>query len=156
VHSLTRRVSFLLVYETLTTKDPEVGDIELLPNKELIWGLLKKSMKIDPICCITRRIDSFRPKSLRCVIIIYHCSCESNQGLVLAFNNSILLRGVGGGEFMLDILFVTPIFNVHILELGVIVTLNLHNLRVVFSLSSSCKSLISGVSLLSPTNKVQV
>jgi hypothetical protein len=42
---------------------------------------------------------------------------------------------------MLDTLFVTPIFNVHVLELRAIVTLDLHNWRVVFSLMSSCKSL---------------
>jgi hypothetical protein len=42
---------------------------------------------------------------------------------------------------MLDTLFVTPIFNVHVLELGAIITPDLHNLRVVFSLGSSSKSL---------------
>jgi hypothetical protein len=43
------------------------------------------------------------------------------------FNNSILLRGIGGGEFMLDTLFVTPIFNVHVIKLGATVTPDLHN-----------------------------
>jgi hypothetical protein len=42
---------------------------------------------------------------------------------------------------MLYTLFVIPIFNVHVLELGAIVTPDLHNLRVVFSLSSYSKSL---------------
>ena len=41
------------------------------------------------------------------------------------------LACVGCGELMLDALFIAPFFNLHILELGAVVTPDLHNRGVV-------------------------
>jgi hypothetical protein len=90
---------------------------------------------------MTSRVDCFHPKLFGCSIVVQHGSCKSDQGLVLVFHYSILLRCVGGEEFMLDAFFIALFFNVHVLEFGAVVTSDLHNLSVVLPLSSSCKCL---------------
>ena len=59
---------------------------------------------------------------------IFPLSPAGNEAAICAsWVSIILLRRVGGGELMRDALFIAPFFNLHILELGAVVTPDLHN-----------------------------
>ena len=56
-------------------------------------------------------------------------------------NDSILLRCVGGKEFMLDSFFIALLIHLVVLEFGAIVTQDLHNVKPELSLGSLGESL---------------
>jgi hypothetical protein len=57
-------------------------------------------------------------------MLIEHRPGHLNNGLILALNNTILLRDIGRGKLMLEAQRNTKSFKMSILELCVIVTIN--------------------------------
>src|SRR5688572_14520404 len=87
------------------------------------------------------RIDHFRPKLIRCLVLIKHCSCGINESSILSLHNPILLWSVWDGEYMINIYLVKILFNVGVLELGAIVTSYSLDLHFKLILCSCCKLL---------------
>jgi hypothetical protein len=69
-------------------------------------------------------VDRFGPISPRNPMLIEHRPGHLNKGLILALNNTILLRDIGRGKLMLEAQRNTKSFKMSILELCVIVTIN--------------------------------
>jgi hypothetical protein len=57
-------------------------------------------------------------------MLIEHCPDHLNNGLILALNNTILLRDIRRGKLMLEVQRSTKGFKISILELCAIVTAN--------------------------------
>ena len=79
-------------------------------------------MKIHPIDDVAGSVDCFSPPHERHVVFNEHCSSHLDEGSVLPFNDSILLRSVWIRELMSDAHLIKEFLYAGILELGVIVT----------------------------------
>src|SRR6185437_13432963 len=90
---------------------------------------------------MTRRIDCFRPKLIRDLVFIKHCSCGFYESSILPLNNSILLRCVWYRELMTNSFFIMIFFYVGVLEFGAIVTSYFLDLGFKLVLGSFCKFL---------------
>ena len=91
--------------------------------------------------CMTCHIDCFRPKLIRDLVFIKHCSCGFYESSILPLNNSILLRCVWYQEFMTNSFFIKIFFYVGVLELGAIVASYSLDLGFKLILGSFCKFL---------------
>jgi hypothetical protein len=79
---------------------------------------------------MTCRVDCLHAKSVRGLVFIKHGSCHLYESSVLPFGHPILLRGIGGQKLMLDAFFIKKVFDLSVLELGVVVTSNLLDLGI--------------------------
>jgi hypothetical protein len=68
-------------------------------------------------------------------MLINHYSCKSDQGHVLCFNSSILLRCICCRNFMLDPNFITVLMNVGVVKFLSVVTPYFIDFAVKFILS---------------------
>src|SRR6185312_6914852 len=92
---------------------------------------------------MTCRVDCFRPKLIRDLVLIKHCSCGLNESSIFPLNNSILLRGIWNRELVTNALFIKIFLYVGVLKFGAIVASHFLDLGLKFILSSSCKLLES-------------
>jgi hypothetical protein len=68
--------------------------------------------------------DGFSPKVIGRLKFIQHCSCHLNKCPVLPLNNTILLRGIGCGELVLDPFILKELAHGVVLQLGTVVIAN--------------------------------
>jgi hypothetical protein len=73
-------------------------------------------MKIELVYGVASCIDSFRPKSRRCLVFSKHCPRYVNKRPVLPLYYIILLWHVGSGELMLDAFFLKKLLYLKIFE----------------------------------------
>src|SRR3954470_19568789 len=88
-------------------------------------------MKIHPIDNVARSVDCFLPPHERSVVFSKHRSSHLDEGLVLPFNDAILLRSVWSRELMSDAHLIEEFLYASVLEFGVVVALNVLDLQVV-------------------------
>jgi hypothetical protein len=73
------------------------------PSKsQLIRSFAHEGLKKDATGHMASNVDCFGPKSPRSSMLIGHCSSHLNKGLVLAFNNDILLWYIQRGKLCLS------------------------------------------------------
>ena len=87
-------------------------------------------MKIHPIDDVASSIDCFSPPHKRCVVLSKHRSSHLDEGSVLPFNDSILLRSVWSQELMSDAHLIEEFLYTGVLEFGVVVASNVLNLQL--------------------------
>jgi hypothetical protein len=73
---------------------------------------------------MTCRVDRLGLKLVRSLVLIKYDSYHFYESSILPFDHPIMLRSVGRRKLMLDTFFIKIIFNLSVLELGVIVTFN--------------------------------
>src|SRR3954464_4998986 len=88
-------------------------------------------MKIHPIDDVAGNIDCFSPPHKRCVILNKHHSSHLDEGSVLPFNDTILLRSVWSRELMSDAHLIEEFLYARVLEFGAVVASNVLDLQVV-------------------------
>ena len=88
-------------------------------------------MKIHPIDDVAGNIDCFSPPHKRCVVLSKHRSGHLDEGPVLPFNDTILLRSVWSRELMSDAHFIEEFLYAGVLEFGVVVASNVLDLQAV-------------------------
>ena len=111
--------------------------LRLVTCDYLVGCLAQILMDVETVDGMTRRVDCFGPKTIRSLVLIKHGSCGFNQHPILSFHNSILLRCICSGEFMLDPFFIKKFLNIGVSEFRAIVTSNILDLQFKFILSSS-------------------
>ena len=85
-------------------------------------------MKIHPIDDVAGSVDCFSPPYKRCVVLSKHRSSHLDEGSVLPFNDSILLRSVWSQELMSDAHLIEEFLYARVLEFGVVVASNVLDL----------------------------
>jgi hypothetical protein len=90
-----RRLWPLLKNISLAFKNYKVRDIRLVTDKELIWCLLEKLVKIETVCGMTCCIDHLGLKPVGSLVLIKYDSCHLYESYILSFEHPILLRSVG-------------------------------------------------------------
>src|SRR3954466_953895 len=88
-------------------------------------------MKIHPIDDVAGSIDCFSPPLERRVVFSKHRSSHLDEGSVLPFNDSILLRGVWSRELMSDAHLIEKFLYASVLEFVAVVASNVLDLQVV-------------------------
>jgi hypothetical protein len=98
-------------------------------------------MKVEWVDGVAIDVNRLRPKPIRCLVLIKHGPCHIQKSSILPLHNTILLRCVGRGELMLDVLLLKIAFNLRVLELHSIVAYNLLDSQSELILSLSQESL---------------
>ena len=93
-------------------------------ESQLIRSVLHESSKENTIGNMARGVDRFGPISPRSPMLIEHHLGHLNKGLILALNNTILLRDIRRGKLVLETQRREKGFKMSILELCAIVTSN--------------------------------
>ena len=88
-------------------------------------------MKIHPINDVAGNIDCFSPPHKRCVVLSKHRSSHLEEGPVLSFTDSILLRSVWSRELMSDAHLIEEFLYASVLEFGAVVASNMLDLQAV-------------------------
>src|ERR1043165_2669315 len=88
-------------------------------------------MKIHPIDDVACSIDRFSPPHKRRVVFSKHRSSHLDEGPVLPFNDSILLRSVWSRELMSDAHLIEEFLYTSVLEFGAVVASDVLDLQVV-------------------------
>src|SRR4051812_272484 len=88
-------------------------------------------MKIHPIDDVAGIVDCFRPPPDRRVVFSKHCSSHIDEGLVLPFNDAILLRSIWSRELMSDAHLIEEFLYARVLEFGAVVASNVFDLQAV-------------------------
>src|SRR4051812_2477111 len=88
-------------------------------------------MKIHPIDDVAGSIDCFSPPHKRCVVLSKHCLSHLDEGPVLPFNDTILLRSVWRRELMSDSHLIKELLYAGVLEFCAVVASNVLDLQVV-------------------------
>ena len=88
-------------------------------------------MKIHPIDDVAGSVDCFSPPNERRVVFSKHRSIHIDEGSVLPFNDSILLRSVWSRELMSDAHLIEEFLYASVLEFGVVVASNVLDLQAV-------------------------
>src|ERR1041384_3958991 len=88
-------------------------------------------MKIHPIDDVACSIDCFGPPHKRCIVLSKHRSSHLDEGPVLPFNDTILLRSIWRRELMSDAHLIEELLYAGILEFGAIVASNVLDLEAV-------------------------
>ena len=86
-------------------------------------------MKIHPIDDVACSIDRFSPPHKRRVVFSKHRSSHLDEGPVLPFNDSILLRSVWSRELMSDAHLIEEFLYADVLEFGAVVASNVLDLQ---------------------------
>jgi hypothetical protein len=84
---------------------------------------------------MTCHVDSFGPKAVGGLVLIKHYPCQLNEGPILSFGYPILLWSIGCQKFIFDAFLIKIVFNLSILELGVIISPYLLDLGIKLILS---------------------
>ena len=92
-------------------------------------GFLEELMQIHPIDDVAGCVDCFSPPHKRCVVLSKHRSIHLNEGPVLPFNDTILLRSVWRRELMSDAHIIEEPLYAGVLEFGVAVASNMLDLE---------------------------
>jgi hypothetical protein len=71
-------------------------------KSQLIRSFVQKNPKKDVIGHMVSNVDRFGPKTPRSLMLIKHHPGFLNKGLILAFNNAILLGHIRSGKLMLE------------------------------------------------------
>ena len=103
---------------------------------------------------MTHGVDGFDPKVIRRLELRHHGPCHIHQRPVLPLRNTVLLRGVRCGIFMLDPLITKKLIQGVVLELGAIVTSYCQDLCIMLALSFICKVDDGLLSLTLPLEEV--
>jgi hypothetical protein len=114
----------------LASEDMKVRYIRLVTGKELIGCLLQELVEVEMMCGMICRIDRLCPKLVRCLVLLKHGSNHLYESLVLPFNHSNCLRGIGGRKLMLDAFFIKEVLYLSVFEHSAIVTSNLLDLDI--------------------------
>jgi hypothetical protein len=61
-------------------------------------------VKVKSIDGVAGDVNRLRPKPVRCLVLIKHGPCHIQQSSIFSLHYTILLRGVGRRELMLDAL----------------------------------------------------
>src|SRR4051812_40855193 len=88
-------------------------------------------MKIHPIDDVAGSIDCFSPPHKRCVVLSKHRSSHHDEGPVLPFDDTILLRSIWRRELMSDAHLIKELLYTGVLEFGVVVASNMLDLEEV-------------------------
>src|SRR3954462_259445 len=88
-------------------------------------------MKIHPIDDVAGSVDCFSPPYERRVVLSKHRSSHLDEGSVLPFNDSILLRSVWIRELMSDAHLIKEFLYASVLEFRVVVASNMLDLEAV-------------------------
>ena len=103
-------------------------DLGFITGDYLIRCLAQMLVEVDAVDCMTSGVNYFGPKTIWCLVLMKHGSCDFNQRPILPLHNAILLWCVWGGEFMLDSLFIKIFLNIGVSEFRAIVTSNILDL----------------------------
>ena len=88
-------------------------------------------MKIHPIDDAAGSVDCFSLPHERSVVFSKHRSSHLDEGSVLPFNDSILLRSVWSRELMSDAHLIEELLYAGVLEFGAVVASNMLDLEAV-------------------------
>src|ERR1043165_7942465 len=88
-------------------------------------------MKIHPIDDVAGSVDRFDPPHKRRLVFSKHRSSHLDEGPVLPFNDSILLRSVWSRELMSDAHLIEEFLYASVLEFGVVVASNVLDLQAI-------------------------
>src|ERR1041384_4115171 len=88
-------------------------------------------MKIPPIDDVAGSVDCFSPPHERHVVFSKHRSSHLDEGSVLPFNDTILLRSVWRRELMSDAHLIEEFLYAGVLEFSAIVASNVLDLQAV-------------------------
>ena len=112
-------------------------NLRLVTGDYFVGCLAQIFVDVETIDGMTRRVDCFYPKDIRNLVLIKYGSCGFNQHPILSFHNSILLRCICSGEFMIDSFFIEIFLDIGVSEFQAIVTSHILDLQLKFILSSS-------------------
>jgi hypothetical protein len=98
-------------------------------------------VKVESVDGVASGVNCLRPKPIWCLVLIKHGTCHIKESSILPLHNTVLLRGVGRRELMLDVLVLKKTFNLRVLELCSIVASNLLDSQSKLILSPSQESL---------------
>ena len=88
-------------------------------------------MKIHPIDDVAGSVDCFSPPYERPVVFSKHRSSHLDEGSVLPFEDSILLRSVWSRELMSDARLIEEFLYTSVFELGAVVASDVLDLQAV-------------------------
>ena len=88
-------------------------------------------MKIHPIDDVAGSVDRFSPPHKRRVVFSKHRSSHLDEGPVLPFDNTILLRSIWCGELMSDAHLIEEFLYASVFEFGVVVASDMLDLQAV-------------------------
>jgi hypothetical protein len=91
----------LIQNEALASKHMKVAHLGWSTETQLIRSFLHEGSKKDAIRNMTRGVDHFGPIPPRSPMLIEHRPGHLNQGMILALNNTILLRATKQGKLVL-------------------------------------------------------
>ena len=88
-------------------------------------------MKIHPIDNMAGSVNCFSPPVDRRVVLSKHCPSHLDEGSVLSFNDSILLRCIWSRELMSDARLIEEFLYTSVFKLGAVVASDVLDLQVV-------------------------
>jgi hypothetical protein len=82
-------------------------------------------VKVESVDGVASGVNSFRPKQIRCLVLIKHGPRHIQESSILSLHNTVLLMCVERRELILDALLLKKSFSLRVLELCSIVASNL-------------------------------